>query len=302
MKWSMAALLAVGVIAALSAAVLVAALRSPQTSGPSQGETDETTIVVAGTDLPAMSVVRAASVKKMSVPRDEAPEGALTDPVQVIGKVLSAPVVQGQVFTRTCFASDSPGLHLASALPDGMRAVSVLLEGDGSLEGLLYPGSCVDVLATFRLSSSGFQSKDAISTVLLEGVQVLAVEDRTVMSGEGNGDGGAPSVTRRSKRLVTLMVDTAQAEALQLAASHGTVSLALRNPMDESPVTSSQRRLSELASLEMRLAPPAPTEPSGPTGPVRVPARWETTVIRGDTQQTQVFSVVGASSASTVTE
>lgn len=300
MKWSMAALLAVGVIAALCAAVLVASLRSSPAKPAAEHEGSEATIVVATKDLPAMSVVQAGSVEQITVPRDEVPEGAFTHPGQIVGKVLSTRVIEGQVFTRNRCVSESPGLDLASAIPEGMRAVSILLEDDGSLKGLLYPGSRVDVLATFRLEGEGVGRREAVSTVLLHGVQVLAVEDRTVVSGDEAGK-EASSVYRRRKRLVTLMVDTDQAEALQLAAAHGDVSLALRNPMDEAPVTAAQRRLSELSIPELNLDPATPSE-GGEAAPRAPRDRWETHIIRGASQETKVFSVGASPSRAAVAD
>ena len=110
---------------------------------------------------------------------DQAPPGAITNPVQVVGKVLLVGVIKGQPFTAESFASKESAASLAAAVRSGMPAVGVSLSDYEAISGLLYPGSVVDVLFSFKGSQEGGET---ISTTLLKGVQVLAVEDRTIVS------------------------------------------------------------------------------------------------------------------------
>jgi len=251
-KWSVVVLVIFGVLAALFASLLVSALRSG--GGPDDSVVE---VVVAERSLPAMFVIGARHIAKEEAAVDELPEGYLTDPVQAVGKVLSVRVVEGQVLTKYCFVTEGSGAQLASALPYGMRAVSIPVAGHSLMGGLLHPGCVVDVVATFKLRSSKETEGQAISTTLLHGVQVLAVEATSIVSKPELGE----ETTRRQKatgaggRLtVTLMVDTRQAEALQLAMENGHISLAMRNPLDRRPVAIdatvlSQGRLAKLGSL-----------------------------------------------------
>ncbi|MEK7326959.1 MAG: hypothetical protein AAB217_17080, partial [Chloroflexota bacterium] len=70
---------------------------------------------------------------------------------------------------------------------------------------------------------------------------------------------------QRDRRLVTLMVNSNQAKALQLAAQYGVVSLALRNPLDTALVETDSTMLSDLADEYTRivaaLSPPQSGEP-----------------------------------------
>ena len=68
---------------------------------------------------------------------------------------------------------------------------------------------------------------------------------------------GEPSKRLNRGLLVTLMVDSQQGEALQLAMEHGVISLALRNPKDTGLVDRDATLLSggRLAQLAEMLAP-----------------------------------------------
>lgn len=252
-KWSVIILVILGAFAAICASLLVNALRRDT------GTADDSFIevVTAKRTLPAMFVITARHVDKEKAPTNELPEGYLTNPIQAVGKVLSVPVVEGQVLTRYCFVTEGTGAQLASALPHGMRAVSVPIAGHSLMGGLLHPGSVVDVLATFKLRAGKESRGQAISTTLLHSVQVLAVEDSSIVSkpDEGKeGPLGKKSVRAGNRLTVTLMVDSRQAEALQLAMENGHISLAMRNPLDKRLVDAhatvlSQGRLAKLGSL-----------------------------------------------------
>jgi Flp pilus assembly protein CpaB len=98
----------------------------------------------------------------------------------------------------------------------------------------------------------------AISTTMLRGVQVLAVAGNSVVS-KPEKEGESVAKARRSSNTitVTLMVDPKQAEALQLASDNGSISLAIRNPLDKKMVDMEATVLSQgrLANLGAVLTP-----------------------------------------------
>jgi len=272
MKWSIAGLFLLGIGAAVSASVLVATLKvaPPPVAGNSQTP-QEVQIVVAARPLSAMSIVDGRAVSVKTVPSNQAPDRCMRRPADVIGKLLTVPIVEGQVFTSNCFADEKSGARLASALATGMRAVSVSLKPEKA--GMLYPGCIVDVLVSLnRPSTEGSGIKEAMSMTLLQSVEVLAIDDTSVMSDDVHAEPPAPETTsagprrERRDRLVTLMVNSNQAKALQLAAQYGAVSLALRNPLDANPVETDSTMLSDLADEYTRivaaLSPPPSAEPT----------------------------------------
>jgi pilus assembly protein CpaB len=303
LTWSVIGLVLLGLVAAFCAVLLVSLMRPGAPSGAPAAPL-EIVLVVASKALPAMAVVNADSVTTTTVAVTSAPAGAFSDVAGVLGKPLAAPMVKGQPFTRSCFVAEGTGQDLAAKIPDGMRAVSLSLPEHTRLEGLLYPGAVVDVMASFTSpADAGGQSQATVSTSLLQGVQVLAVGGQTVMAPE---DKSKPQPT--GQRLVTLLVDPSQAKALQLAILHGSVWLTLRPPLDQ------QRGADEKPMVITDLvkfpsaAPPAaavaaaPAEkdvakakteapPEAAVAKPVPPPRWEVTVIRGSARETVVLDL-----------
>ncbi len=310
-KWSLAALIGVGMIAAMCAAVLVAGSRAGKGNKPA-GPPPEIEIAVAAAALPAGKVIEQGDVESQSVPVSDAAMGSVPAS-QAIGKVLATPMVKGQAFNSESFATESTGMRVATAIPQGMRAVSVALSKHSGLKGLVYPGSIVDVVASFRIRSEGSLQSEAVSVTLLQAIQVLAIDSKTVLSEEEDDSKGSSKMTYDRSLIVTLMLNSAQAEALALATEHGTITLALRNPLDAEDIEDSDRDLSTLIGLidgfgdepeqappvvaAAAPAPPAPVAP--PAQPVKVaqepepqePPTWEVAVIRGENVKSFAFSM-----------
>lgn len=314
MKMAIGLLVLFGLVAAVCAMLLVQALTAPDPEAVAEAQAEpEVQILVATQALPAMSVVDGASVTVEQVPRREAPAGALHNPVQVVGKVLAMPVVEGQAFTSRSFAREDSSVHLAAALPHGKRAVTVSLTGHAGLSGLLYPGSVVDVLASIRMASEEDGRTDEATTTLLQGLQVLAVGDETIVSEEAGTRRGAHS------RLVALLVDPKQAQVLQLAMAHGSVSLALRNPLDgdhrDTPGTTWLSEISRQgqsaarttaddetiralrAALAEARARPDATASAADASPEPERAGWEVLIIRGGNKETLELPLPESASA-----
>lgn len=232
MKWSVIALVALGTVAALCATVLVGALRTSDRvdAAVEDAQARETTIVVAARDLSQGLILENDLIAVEQISLAAAPEDFISDPVLTVGKVLNAAMVKGQPILTTNFAEGS-GLRLAASLPPGMRAVGVDLGGSSGLHGLLYAGCNVDVLAT----SKPGRGKDPVTRILLERVRVLGIEDQTIVSSEKTKAGSGRSYRRNE--MVVLMLNAQQARVLQSAAALGSISLAMRHPLDASAAT-----------------------------------------------------------------
>lgn len=317
MRWTIAGLVFVGLIAAVSAAVLAVTLRADLGMGQGNSETEDVEVIVAAKALPAMTMIDSTSIAREKVKRSALLPKAVTNSSQIIGRVLMGPVLAGQQFTSTQFASSDSGLQLAATIPEGFRGVNISLSDDTGIEHVLFPGSIVDVIASFRLPSIGGSSAgEVVSFTLLQNIQVLTVGERSIIAPE------RPELPETSKRgrMITLMVNTAQAEALQLAVTHGEVTVALRNPLDTTLVNATGTKMSDIskgftdeirklmeqvssptpvtvpeftkaASATDTAAAPGQTSPAPTQLPAPEPPMWTTTVFRGRIKEVQKFTL-----------
>lgn len=322
MKIAAVLLVALGLIAAVCAAVLVKALTLPQV--PAAARDPDVDILVAARELPAMTVVDASMVQLHKVPKSQVPADAVLNSVHVVGKVLSTKLLPGQAFSKNAFARDGSAIHLAAALPAGKRAVSVGFSDTSGMAAIIYPGSVVDVIVSIEPPASEGRATERVSATLLQAVQVLAVGDQTIVA-EAEKDAKTPSAgTSSRRRVVTLLVDPEQAELIQLAQAEGVISLTLRNPLDDQQVAKRVTRMSELPELNnarskvdplqtlgiapvtVAAAPPTPTlfdetpaAPASDAAPAEAPpSLWEMIVTRGSASETQTFPMPQASELS----
>lgn len=234
MKWGIVIFILLGLVAAACSALLMGALRADSASGENTAPGIE--VVMAKTSLPAMMVLTRDNIITETVSADELPEGRLSSPARIVGRILAVPVVEGQILTESFFVTEGSGAQLAAAIPHGMRAFTInLSRGAIPDQLLLYPGCVVDVLVAWRLQQRSSEAQ-ALSHTMLREIQVLAVAGDSVISNPAEEEANASARPRRANTAttVTLLVSPRQAEALQLAVDNGSsISLSIRNPLDQ---------------------------------------------------------------------
>jgi len=261
MKIAITILVLLGLIAGVSAALIVMFVRTDSTAD--QAEDVETEIVRVVKALPALTVVQADHLAVEKAPAKTLPAGYLSSVELALGKILAVPMVEGQVVTTSCFIREGIPAQFAAALPEGMRAFTVSVSRRSVSGVLLYAGCVVDVLATFRLSRS--DKGEALSTTLLREVPVLAVNSQSIITEQVSSNSEEEKEAKPKQKtssgdvLLTLMVDPKQSEALQLAVEYGVVSVTMRNPLDKRPVGMDPTLLSQgqLATLGSAMDPTA---------------------------------------------
>lgn len=307
MKWSVMVLILLGFVAALSAALMTMSLRARAMQIGPIIPSREAQVLVAKRDLPAMSALDGDSVETHTLSRKQVTEDTVCDATEAIGKILTVPVLRGQALNKNLFTPEGSGARVVMRLLPGMRAVTLSMPHSSCLEGILYPGCRVDVLSSFKLQQQDKVPGEALSSTLLENVQVLAIENRTVgtASTKEDGDGTPKSISPAKNTLVTLMVDSRQAKALQLAVEYGAVSLALRHPGDSTPADRdatllNQGKLAQLASLLEASVSAGKTvaknvllgAPVAKAAPEKKPSPpWQVEIIRGSSSQMRSFPV-----------
>ena len=229
MKWAIVILLMFGLLAAGSTAVLFGWVQARNMKAPAQATAVD--VLLAQADLPARTRLAADHLKVERVPKTGLPAGYFTNQAQAIGKTLKIAVVKGQPLAGSCCL---PETAIDDLLKPGMLAFQISLTRRSTAVDLLYPGCIVDVFATFPLQDR--KRGEAVTTPLLQNIQVLGVRDETVISASEEKDGSIlsrKSVGRGGDVTIALEVSSRQAAALQLAMERGTLGLAMRNPLDK---------------------------------------------------------------------
>ena len=179
------------------------------------------TLVYASTrDLPVGAIIHKSDLKEITVASKDLPKGALTDERQVVDRVVLYPFSANQPLIDTSLSRRGSPEGIPATIPEGHRAVSVLINDVSGVAGLILPGSRVDVLFTRPGTMS-----EAISSTILQNIKVLAM-GKMIQAGQ-TMDPKAPKVP-----VATLIVTPDQAKVLELAKNQGKIGLSLRNPLD----------------------------------------------------------------------
>jgi len=233
-------------LAAMLASVMVYSALKRREAEVQNAMAHNVEVVVAAYDLPLGTKIEVGEVKTARWSADSLPDGAYTDPKQVIGSyvknsfVANEPIVQSKLFTGDKTAGVMPLL-----IPFGMRAVSVPVDEVSDVAGFVLPHTRVDVLvATQGGEGSG---EKAFSKVILQNVEVLAVAQEVEQKKD------EPTVVK----VVTLLVTPQESERLALASHSGTLRLAMRNYNDNKIVLTSGSDVAQMLRA-YSLAPEVP--------------------------------------------
>lgn len=185
-------------------------------------------IVVATAPLRFGVEVNARNLREVPWPENAVPDGSFAS--------IEALVSAGKRMVLTAIAENEPILAskitgpgqratLSAVLTPGMKAVTVRVNDIEGVAGFVLPGDRVDVLLTRNQSGERGATGTSSSDVVLQNVRVLAIDqiadDRI----------DKPAVVKA----VTLEVEMADGQKLSLAASLGTLTLALRQAGDVQP-------------------------------------------------------------------
>ena len=188
-------------------------------------------VIVAASDIPANTPITNEMIKTAELPAASVVTGALTDRTKVVGKIASAEIFVGEQLLEAKLVSmgESGNKTLAYAIEPGMRAITIPVDETSGLAYMITPGNMVDIIGEFvstETSDDGStSSKKSYTTMVLENIAVLAVDN--VFSEDGKADSDAPAYTT-----LTLQVTPKQAMVLSAAQFEGQIRVILRSPVD----------------------------------------------------------------------
>ena len=158
-------------------------------------------IVVAARDLGAGAVLSDADLVVITLPADQAPPDAVSDPAPLVGQTLAVARFQGEAVSLKHLG---PPVSLG---PDE-RAIAIRVKQDRGLAGLLRPGARVGVVATLPDANGELFAK-----AVIENLRVLYVSpdfqarpetpitaQMTVSDGESSGLVTSPGVTATNSK------------------------------------------------------------------------------------------------------
>lgn len=179
-------------------------------------------VLVATTDLPAGSFIKAEHVRWQSWPEDAVNDTYLIEgvakPEDVVGAVVRRGIIGGEPVTGGRIVRPGDRGFLAAVLQPGMRAVAIGVNPTSGIAGLVFPGDRVDIILTQTVPTGGRDPRLASETVL-ENVRVLAIDQVL------NDQSGEPTLGKNA----TIEVTPKQAEVVAVVSDMGKLSLSLRS-------------------------------------------------------------------------
>jgi pilus assembly protein CpaB len=215
---------------------------------------DSTTkIVVASKDVDPGAVLGPDNLQAIAWPSGAVPAGALKDLNKTQGRVAATLIFTGEPILEAKLAREGASGGLSSVLSQGKRAITIQANEIVGVAGYIRPGSRVDIMVNTR------DGKDAaLSKIVLENILVLATAQ------DDKRDQTKPKVVSA----ITLEVDPHQAEKIDVARSIGTLSMVLRNSLDNAAVQTVGATRDDLMASAALSAASAPQATTGAAKPV----------------------------------
>jgi pilus assembly protein CpaB len=183
-------------------------------------------VLSAAHDIPAGSLLKPADLTTKQVQRASLPADATMDTDDerrgLYGAMVRRSIAAGDI-VRIPDAL-RPGDHgfLAAVLKGDMRAVTVGVDAISGTAGLIWPGDRVDLILTQTIAESAVPiGHRIVAETVVSDVRVIAIDQRMV-------EGAANSSATPDARTVTLEVNKADAQGVQVAVRLGRLSLSVR--------------------------------------------------------------------------
>ncbi|HLS81833.1 MAG TPA: Flp pilus assembly protein CpaB [Steroidobacter sp.] len=188
-------------------------------------------VVVASTDLRPGALLSSQTAALREAPKAFLHSDAVTADEwnSVAGRVLVRPIRSGEPLLMSHLAQHA-GAGFSSHLPPGERALTLPVDEESSISGMLAPGDRIDIL--FTASSRN----EPVTAPLLLDVAVIATGMRTWMNDVLLQDKDRSS----HYRTVTLSVTPQDAARITLAQEAGKLTFVLRRSQDRTPTRLAQ--------------------------------------------------------------
>ena len=269
-------MMAFAVILAFVAVIVAARWINAQASG------NTNKVAVALLDISLGARIAPEMVRMVDWPANALPPGAFSDPKLLDARVTRTSIQHGEPIMESKLAPPGTQGGLSAVVGEGKRAMTVRVNDVVGVAGFALPGNYVDILVNTQdeLAKNASGRDPSISKIVLERILVLAIAQ------ESSRDDTKPKVVNA----VTLELTPDQAEKLDLARSVGTLSLVLRNQIEDKPVNTEGATKTSLLDTKIAAQVPAPApRPVVRHRVVQGPAGPQVDVIKGLERSSQQF-------------
>src|SRR6478752_5642524 len=187
-----------------------------------------TRYLVAARPLKAGTLTRDEDFR--SDPLDNVPSGAIRDTTddrnRLLGSLVRKNLDTGSPITSENVLPRGDRGFLASVLAPGTRAISIKVDAETGVAGLIKPGDYVDVLLT-QVSATADVARRALSETLLQNVRIIAIDQEIVQGGGANN-----ATAAKVAQTVSLQLTPEQVKRIEVAKRLGSLSLAMRSAVE----------------------------------------------------------------------
>ncbi|OGN81568.1 MAG: Flp pilus assembly protein CpaB [Chloroflexi bacterium GWC2_73_18] len=270
MKRSSRLIILIGVFLAILAMVGVIILLAPGQTKPDGGGGEEAIVkvVYAKVDIPQGTVITTDMLTTRDVKKSEQPTDSVSVPQDVIGRTARRSIVKDAPVRLADVQGTAGIIDVARELKAGERAMAIQVDQVAGVGALIQPGDRVDIVVGIQepqipvVVVNPFEEESPITgqlttpevivtkvpdelingtsvKTLIQNVRVvktLLPPPKTTTTGQAQPQPEEPSLTG-DQEIVIVAVTAQQAEVIKYAQLEGSISLALRSPVDRDVTT-----------------------------------------------------------------
>jgi pilus assembly protein CpaB len=186
---------------------------------------------IAARPLSKGTLAREEDFTVRSVPPERVPTGAILETpdskMGLPGSLVRKFVDAGSPVTLQDILRPRDRGFLASVLAPDSRAISIKVDEESGVAGLIRPGDHVDVVLT-QVFEKVDPARRALSETVLQNVRVIAIDQEIAQGGRASG-----AVVGKLAQTVSLELTPEQVKKITVAKQLGTLSLAVRAAVDQ---------------------------------------------------------------------
>lgn len=187
--------------------------------------------LVAAHPLPAGTLARDEDFAVRSAPPGSVPSEAILDTPDakagLRGSLVRKFLETGTLVTAEDVLRPRDRGFLASVLAPDTRAISISVDPESGVSGLIWPGDYVDVVLTQMNDSRPDVRASLAGETVLHNVRIIAIDQDIVQGAQGNN-----STASKDTHTVSLQLSPDQVKKIAFAKDLGKLSLAVRAAVD----------------------------------------------------------------------